>query len=105
DFLPAIRAAKNEGVVIHLFHGTGPQQPHRDLWEEVDDRTVITPELLNGFHLSDSPAQPSESAGTPQASYGFNSFYTLTGSYAGEPSPSGRGWPDSLHGGDDAYEE
>ena len=52
DFLPAIRAAKNEGVLIHLFHGTGPQQPHRDLWEEADDRTVITPELLQTFLLA-----------------------------------------------------
>ena len=51
DFLPAIRAAKSEGVLIHLFHGTGPQQPHRDLWEEVDDRTVITPDLLSHFLL------------------------------------------------------
>ncbi|HEX8211789.1 MAG TPA: NYN domain-containing protein [Longimicrobium sp.] len=52
DFLPAIRAAKNEGVLIHLFHGSGPQQPHRDLWEEADDRTVITPELLQTFLLA-----------------------------------------------------
>ncbi|HLL85245.1 MAG TPA: hypothetical protein VK420_21420, partial [Longimicrobium sp.] len=52
DFLPAIRAAKNEGVLIHLFHGTGAQQPHRDLWEEADDRTVITPELLQTFLLA-----------------------------------------------------
>lgn len=51
DFLPAIRAAKNEGVLVHLFHGAGPQQPHRDLWEEADDRTVITPELLSRFLL------------------------------------------------------
>lgn len=51
DFLPAIKAAKHEGVLIHLFHGTGPQQPHRDLWEEVDERTVITPELLQAFLL------------------------------------------------------
>lgn len=51
DFLPAIRAAKNEGVLIHLYHGTGPQQPHKDLWEEADERTVITPELLQSFLL------------------------------------------------------
>jgi uncharacterized LabA/DUF88 family protein len=51
DFLPAIRAAKNEGVLVHLFHGTGPQQPHKDLWDEVDERTVITPELLQHFLL------------------------------------------------------
>lgn len=51
DFLPAIRAAKNEGVLVHLFHGTGPQQPHKDLWDEVDERTVITPDLLQHFLL------------------------------------------------------
>jgi hypothetical protein len=74
DFLPAIRAAKNEGVLIHLFHGTGPQQPHRDLWEEADDRTVITPDLLNTFLLSERPQQDRErpagahrAAGAPRA--------------------------------------
>ena len=36
---------------MHLFHGTGPQQPHKDLWDEVDERTVITPELLQHFLL------------------------------------------------------
>ena len=51
DFLPAIRAAKNEGVLVHLFHGTGPQQPHKDLWDEVDERTIITPDLLQHFLL------------------------------------------------------
>jgi len=33
DFLPAIQAAKNEGVVIHLCHGVGEHRPHRDLWD------------------------------------------------------------------------
>ena len=51
DFLPAIRAAKNEGVLTHLYHGIGPQQPHKDLWDEVDVRTVITPELLQSCLL------------------------------------------------------
>src|ERR1043166_5879400 len=36
DFLPAISTAKNEGVSIHLFHGIGQNQPHRDLWEMAD---------------------------------------------------------------------
>ena len=62
DFLPAIRAAKNEGVLIHLYHGTGPQQPHRDLWEEADDRTVINPDLLQRFLLSERPSTPTHSA-------------------------------------------
>ncbi len=33
DFLPAICSAKNEGVLIHLYHGTGENEPHRDLWD------------------------------------------------------------------------
>jgi uncharacterized LabA/DUF88 family protein len=45
DFLPAVQAAKNEGVLIHLYHGTGENQPHRDLWDVADSRTEIT-ELL-----------------------------------------------------------
>jgi len=95
DFLPAIRAAKNEGVVIHLFHGAGPQQPHRDLWEEVDERAYITPELLSGFLLSDSPT-PSANAAAPAKGRGFGSFYSLAGTHARAGYPSGRGWPDGL---------
>ena len=38
DFLPAIDAAKPEGVVIHLFHG---EHPHNDLVTRCDERTRI----------------------------------------------------------------
>lgn len=38
DFLPAIDAAKPEGVVIHLFHG---DRPHADLVAKCDERTRI----------------------------------------------------------------
>ncbi len=102
DFLPAIRAAKNEGVLIHLFHGSGPQQPHRDLWEEVDDRTVITPEILQKFLLTER--QPSvvneENYGnfTPPARPVRN--YERTSSYAADrfaqSSHPQRGWPEGL---------
>jgi uncharacterized LabA/DUF88 family protein len=102
DFLPAIRAAKNEGVLIHLFHGSGPQQPHRDLWEEVDDRTVITPEILQKFLLTER--QPSvvneENYGnfTPPARPVRN--YERTNSYAADrfaqSSHPQRGWPEGL---------
>lgn len=49
DFLPAIAAAKNEGVMIHLCHGVGPTRPHRDLWDVADIRTTITPTLLDSI--------------------------------------------------------
>lgn len=38
DFLPAIEAAKTEGVVVHLFHGSNP---HRDLVTCCDERIRI----------------------------------------------------------------
>ncbi|MBI1902192.1 MAG: NYN domain-containing protein [Planctomycetia bacterium] len=46
DFLPAIIAAKQEGVVIHLFHG---QNPHRDLVRECDERTRITQDFIDSI--------------------------------------------------------
>ena len=47
DFLPAVLAAKNEGVLVHLFHGTGTNAPHSTLWDAADDRTVIDAALLS----------------------------------------------------------
>lgn len=49
DFLPAIRSAKNEGVMIHLYHGTGGNRPHRDLWDAADSRTEITKAMLTAI--------------------------------------------------------
>lgn len=49
DFLPAILAAKNEGVVVTLCHGVGENRPHRDLWDSVDVRTPITEPLMASF--------------------------------------------------------
>jgi uncharacterized LabA/DUF88 family protein len=46
DFLPALVAAKQHGVVIKLFHGSCP---HEDLLTEVDERTRFTPELINSL--------------------------------------------------------
>ncbi len=43
DFIPAIRAAKNEGVLIHLYHGASA---HKSLVELADERTVITSAFL-----------------------------------------------------------
>jgi hypothetical protein len=112
-------------VVIHLFHGTGPQQPHRDLWEEVDDRTVITPELLNTFLLSERPDRPQQDRHESSSGGGereesvrqprvYSSerapartprpTYTSPSSYARESYPSGRGWPEGLPNVDDEEE-
>jgi hypothetical protein len=46
EFLPAVHLARNEGVLIHLYHGSGNAAPNRDLWEAADDRTEINAELL-----------------------------------------------------------
>jgi uncharacterized LabA/DUF88 family protein len=46
DFLPAIRVAKNEGVLINLFHSQ-LFLPHDDLWQIADDRFVITEDVIN----------------------------------------------------------
>ncbi len=44
DFLPAIEAAKQEGVCLHLFHGA---KPHRDLVKACDERTQITQAMID----------------------------------------------------------
>ena len=43
DFIPAVEAAKAEGVVVHLFHGPSA---HCDLVALCDERTLITAEFL-----------------------------------------------------------
>jgi uncharacterized LabA/DUF88 family protein len=47
DFIPAIRVAKDEGVVVRLVHGVQRNRPHQDLWDEVDERTVVDAGLLS----------------------------------------------------------
>ncbi len=46
DFLPAIEAAKPEGVVIHLFHG---ERPHTDLVAKCDERTKIDQSFIDSI--------------------------------------------------------
>jgi uncharacterized LabA/DUF88 family protein len=46
DFLPAIDAAKPEGVVIHLFHG---ERPHNDLVARSDERTRIDQAFIDSI--------------------------------------------------------
>ncbi len=48
DFLPAIEAAKSEGVVIHLFHG---QRPHHDLVSAADERTQFTQAFIDSITM------------------------------------------------------
>jgi uncharacterized LabA/DUF88 family protein len=43
DLIPALSVAKNEGVLVHLYHGSAP---HRKLIEVADERTQITPDFL-----------------------------------------------------------
>jgi uncharacterized LabA/DUF88 family protein len=44
DFIPAVSAAKSEGVLIRLYHGA---TPHSDLWQEADERTKITQTVID----------------------------------------------------------
>ena len=44
DFVPALRAAKAEGVLIRLYHGIRPRD---DLWREADERVQITDSLVD----------------------------------------------------------
>jgi len=46
DFLPAIEAAKPEGVVIHLFHG---EHPHVDLVAKCDERTQFDQTFIDSI--------------------------------------------------------
>lgn len=43
DLIPALSVAKNEGILIHLYHGSLPQ---RKLVEIADERTQITSDFM-----------------------------------------------------------
>jgi uncharacterized LabA/DUF88 family protein len=43
DFVPALRLAKEESVVLCLFHGT---KAHRDLWQVADERMPIDADFI-----------------------------------------------------------
>ncbi len=47
DFLPAVRVARDEGVVVTLAHGTGKNRPHNELWNTVDERVELTSEWFS----------------------------------------------------------
>ena len=44
DFIPAIVAAKAEGVLVKLFHGANP---HNELWREADERIRIDRAMID----------------------------------------------------------
>jgi uncharacterized LabA/DUF88 family protein len=46
DFIPAVTAAKSDGVLVRLYHG---QRPHSNLWQEIDERTEITQSLVQSI--------------------------------------------------------
>ncbi len=48
DFIPAIAAAKSEGVLVKLFHGASA---HNDLWNEADERFRIDQNLISSVLL------------------------------------------------------
>ena len=48
DFVPAVAAAKSEGVVARLFHG---RNYHAGLWREADERVGLTQEFINSVLL------------------------------------------------------
>ena len=42
DFLPAVKIARDEGVVVRLAHGLGANRPHNELWDMADERLELT---------------------------------------------------------------
>lgn len=44
DFIPAVIAAKQEGVLVRLYHGA---RPHTDLWQECDERHPISQRIID----------------------------------------------------------
>ena len=47
DFIPAVIAANQEGVLVRLYHGA---RPHNDLWQECDERHPISHQLIDAVH-------------------------------------------------------
>jgi len=49
DFIPAVLAAKNEGVLVRLYHG---RNYHKDLWDCIDERFPITKGFIEAITLA-----------------------------------------------------
>jgi uncharacterized LabA/DUF88 family protein len=52
DLLPAVVQAKESGVLVHLFHGSKTNPPHRDLFDACDERTLIDRALVDRVRRS-----------------------------------------------------
>lgn len=50
DFIPALKVAKNEGILVHLYHGD-PGSVHREVWAEADERTQIDTAVVERFRM------------------------------------------------------
>ena len=44
DFIPAVTAAKHEGVLVRLFHG---DTAHSELWRECDERIQFSSQIID----------------------------------------------------------
>ena len=59
DFAPVVRAAKDEGVIVKLYHSEGLQEANGrmlkkysdELWRECDEREPMTKSLIDGCLL------------------------------------------------------
>jgi len=49
DFIPAVIAAKSEGVLVRLFHGASV---HSDLWQEVDERVKFDADFIKSITIT-----------------------------------------------------
>ena len=48
DFIPPVNVARNEGVVVWLYHGT-KNPPHNELWQLADERVPLTQEFIDSI--------------------------------------------------------
>ncbi len=55
DFLPAVKIARDEGVVVRLAHGAGKNRPHNELWEVADERVELTATWFAGYLRPEIP--------------------------------------------------
>ncbi len=49
DFIPAVIAAKSEGILVRLYHG---RNCHKDLWDCADERIPITKGFIDAVTLA-----------------------------------------------------